>query len=545
MIGPPVKDAAAEDLKSPVDAKGSVIEFNLETGDDMFYEWDDSQGDWVAVSSGGESLTNGRGYLLFLFDDKGTADADPLSPKLTLYADDDAGTEPSGNVTVSGLDTDADFHLLANPYNQAFNLKSLEDGSDNGLDGSSEFSSTVQIWDGGDSRGESGATEGSYVSFDVTTNADEMIDDVEDKTDGSVVSAWQAFFVQRASGSDDTQLTFKSGGQTATDTTERDIVGDTRAAEQGQEPTRIGFKLTVENSDGTQVARDEAASLYFHPDATPEADGFDASKLTPLTYPYATIGPVGPTAAGDTAIKAQESRPMDADSPLEVPFKMQTAGSIEGTARLRATQWYEVPSDWSLTLIDTKGTADPDDDEETALTRSDASGYTFKIDAPEKQAMAQRHPARLGGDVSRTQGTSTPRPHRPEALPLADAPESKTQSPANSTPRFKVRVNASGTPVDPAASDAHVEDRYAVSEPSPNPVQGDATLDIAVHRSQDVQVALYNVIGQQVATVHRGTLPGEETTSLRLDVSSLSSGVYFVQIDGEDFTTTKQVTVIR
>jgi hypothetical protein len=244
-------------------------------------------------------------------------------------------------------------------------------------------------------------------------------------------------------------------------------------------------------------------------------------------------------------MKAQESRPLQSESPLTVvPFRLRTAGDVSGTAQIRADQWYEVPSDWSLTLIDTKRTADPDDDVETALTPSDASGYTFEIDVQEKRAMARRHPARLGGEASQTQETSAPRPHRPETLRLTDASASKTQSPANSTPRFKVRVNASGTPVDPAA-DAHVEDRYAVSGPSPNPVQGGATLDIAVHRSQDVQVALYNVLGQQVATVHRGTLPGEKTTSLRLDVSSLSSGVYFVQIDGEDFTTTKKVTVIR
>ena len=645
MIGPPVDGATAGDLKSPVDGNGSVIEFDLQSGDDMFYKWDDTQsggGDWAPVSSGGESLANGRGYLLFLFDDKGTLDADPLSPELTLYAD--AGTEPSGGVTVSGLETSADFHLLANPYNQAFNLRSLEDVDGNRLDQSgSSFASAVQIWDGGATSDESAATAGSYVSFDVGTKAGSMIDNVEDTPNGTVASAWQAFFVERT-GSSDTELTFQSGGQTATDTTERDIVGDEKSRAPGQGPSRIGFKLTVENSDGTQVARDEAASLYFHPDATPEADDFDASKLTPLTHPYATIGPVGPTAAGDTAIKAQESRPMDAESPLEVPFQMQTAGSIEGTARLRATQWHKVPSDWSLTLIDTKGTADSDDDVETALTRSDASGYTFEIDAQEKRAITGRHPTRLGGGASRgtsTQGTSTPRPHRPEALRLADAPESRALSQTDSIPRFTVRVEGTGDrpPVELAAFDARVEDRrarlswqtasetnnagfyvqhrplpsddetttpaewsslgfvegagttdrsrrytfeteqlspglhafrlrqvdtdgravhskplevtvsmeapYAVSGPSPNPVQGGTTLDVAVRRAQDVQVALYNVLGQRVATVHRGTLPGEETTSLRLDASSLSSGVYFVRVDGEDFTTTKQVTVVR
>jgi hypothetical protein len=630
MIGPPVRKVAPVDLESISDPAGSVIEFNLQTDDDMFYRWDDTKsggGGWAAVTDPDASFENGRGYLLFLFDDEGTDHADPLDPTLPIQARRGDAIVPTSNVAVSNLNTGADFHLLANPYNQPFNLTSLQDEQGDGLESSDEFSLTVQIWNGGDSRGESNATKGTYVPFNVGGT-----DDTDD-----VVSAWQAFFVSRTSNSDDTRLTFKKGGRTSGD---REIVGSESTASSSK-IARLGFELTVEASDGTQVARDEAASLYFHPEATAGADGFDAPKLTPLTHPYATIGPVGPTAAGDTAIKAQESRPMDAESPLEVPFQMQTAGSIEGTARLRATQWYEVPSDWSLTLIDTKGTADPDDDVETALTRSDASGYTFEIDAPEKRAITGRHPTRLGGDASRTQGTSTPRPHRPEALRLADAPESKTLSPADSIPRFTVRVSASGDrlPVELAAFDARVEDRrarlswqtagetnnagfyvqhrplpsddetttpaewsslgfvegagttdqsrrytfeteqlspgphafrlrqvdtdgravhsqplevtvsmeapYAVSGPSPNPVQGGATLDVAVRRAQDVQVALYNVLGQRVATVHRGTLPGEETTSLRLDASSLSSGVYFVRVDGEDFATTKQVTVVR
>jgi hypothetical protein len=647
MIGPPVDGANAQDLKSPADTDGSVIEFNLDSGDDMFYKWDDTQsggGDWAAVSDGTTTVTDGRGYLLFLFDDAGTPNADPLNPELTLYAD--AGSEASGDVAVSGLDTGANFHLLANPYNQAFDLRSLEDESNSGLDGSTEFSSTVQVWDGGPSSAEDQAnTAGSYVTFDVTTNAGEMIDDVEDKTDGSVVSAWQGFFVERT-GSSDTQLTFRSGGRTATDGEERDVVGDEKSRAPGREPARIGFKLTVENSDGMQVARDEAASLYFHPDATTEADGFDASKLTPLTHPYATIGPVGPTAASDTAIKAQESRPMDAESPLKVPFRVQTAGAIEGTAHLRATQWHEVPSGWSLTLVDTKGTDTPADDVETALTRSDTSEYTFAIETPEKRATARRHPTRLDGDASQTQGASTPRPRRPEALRLADTPENKTLSAADSIPRFTVRVTASGDrlPVELAAFDARATGRRArlswqtagetnnagfyvqhrplpsgeetttptdnspaewssvgfvegagttgrsrryafeteelspgphafrlrqidmggraaysqplevtvameashmVSGPSPNPVRGGATLDVAVRRAQDVQVALYNVLGQRVATAYRGTLPGEETTTLRVDASWLSSGVYFARVDGEDFTTTKRLTVVR
>ena len=172
MIGPPVQNVAPVDLESISDPAGSVIEFDLASGDHMFFEWDDSQGEWAAVtgadSTNSSSFQNGRGYLLFLFDDEGTPNADPLDPTLPIQARRGDAIVPTSDVTVSNLNTSANFHLLANPYNQAFDLASLVDGDGNSLNESgSDFSVTVQIWDGGDSSGESNATQGSYVQPNV------------------------------------------------------------------------------------------------------------------------------------------------------------------------------------------------------------------------------------------------------------------------------------------------------------------------------------------------------------------------------------------
>ena len=128
--------------------------------------WDDAQagaGGWVSVmdSARASALQNGRSYLLFLFDDEGTANADSLDATLPIHARRGNVIVPTTDVTVQDLGpSDESLHLLANPYNQPFNLTSLEDEQGDGLGHSGAFSSTVQIWDDGDTSGEGSATQG-------------------------------------------------------------------------------------------------------------------------------------------------------------------------------------------------------------------------------------------------------------------------------------------------------------------------------------------------------------------------------------------------
>lgn len=621
LIGPPVQNVAPEDLESKSDPAGSVIEFDLPTGDDMFFEWDDGAGQWTAVtdSASSSSFVNGRAYLLFLFDDEGTPDADPLDPTLSFHARRGNAIVPTADVQVDNLDADASFHFLANAYNKPFNLTHLEDPDGNAISsGASGFKTVVQIWDGGDTSGEDQATQGSYLVFDTANNQGQMIDD--GSTDGSVVSAWQGFCVER-DGSSETTLTFKSGGRTSGD---RDIVGSKTSA-AGPDPVRIGLKLAVEEG-GEQIARDVASALSFHPEATAGPDAYDASKLTPLTYPYAVLGPVGPIAGGDTSIKAQESRPLDQELPLEVPLRLKTEGEMTGTATIQGHQWQGVPEDWTVTLIDTKGTADPSDDVEHELTGSGSDGYEFTIggEAPKNVAgtISTDPPSRGGGDSG----------DLPEQLSLSEAVPQKT-SPSDST-RFQIRVDGSSLPVELAAFDATLTDQAAhlqwrtasetdnagfqvqhrppgtdafqplgfveskapggtsttarqyryetetlpagqhgfrlrqvdtdgsasLSDPvavqvglgsavqvgvAPNPVRTEATLTLRVRSEQDVTARLYDVLGRQVRTLHHGPLAPQRRHAFPLQAEGLSSGLYLLQVEGEQFQETRRVPIVQ
>jgi hypothetical protein len=454
LVGPPVTGATAGDLISGSDANGSVVEFSLPEGA-MFYKWDDtagSGGDWSALTDPSAGFRNGRGYLLFLFDDEGSPDADPLNPSITL--DVATGTVPTNDVSVTGLNTDAQFHVLANPFNEPFDLTSLEQGGTGLGTGSADFSATVQIWDGGATTAEDKAQPGSYVDVSINTTANSG--PARMAPDGDVVSAWQGLVVERTNTGSETatQLTFDKAGRT--DGT-RSIVGSKANARTAEPPyVHVGLKMTVTDDRGVQVARDEAASLYFHPNATKGWDAFDASKLEPLASRYAVIGPVGRVRGDSTAMKAVESQPVDTAS-ITIPVQLRTEGAVSGTARIATDGWTGVPKSWTVTLIDTKGTVRTEDDEHTEITPQDS--YTFALSPPETKD-AKASTASAAGTMSPTsQSTGMRAPDVPvqvralkskqSAGPVADTVETnsavhaQTRAQASTgptPPRFKVRI---------------------------------------------------------------------------------------------------------
>jgi hypothetical protein len=84
-----------------------------------------------------------------------------------------------------------------------------------------------------------------------------------------------------------------------------------------------------------------------------------------------------------------------------------------------------------------------------------------------------------------------------------------------------------------------------LTAPAPNPVQNRATLSFAVKEAQETTIRLYNVLGQEVATLYRGTPTAGESQRLDLSATGLSSGVYFLRLQAGGQTRTQKVTVMR
>ena len=80
--------------------------------------------------------------------------------------------------------------------------------------------------------------------------------------------------------------------------------------------------------------------------------------------------------------------------------------------------------------------------------------------------------------------------------------------------------------------------------PFPNPATAQSTVRYQLPEDGPVQIALYNVLGQRVATL----ADGEQTAGnkqVTLNTRSLSSGVYFVRLQTEGQTFTEKITVVK
>jgi len=78
----------------------------------------------------------------------------------------------------------------------------------------------------------------------------------------------------------------------------------------------------------------------------------------------------------------------------------------------------------------------------------------------------------------------------------------------------------------------------------PNPVRRQARVSLALPEAQSVQVELYDLLGRRVQTVTDGRLE-RGANELSLQTRGLASGTYLLRVRGDQFVTTRRITVVR
>lgn len=79
----------------------------------------------------------------------------------------------------------------------------------------------------------------------------------------------------------------------------------------------------------------------------------------------------------------------------------------------------------------------------------------------------------------------------------------------------------------------------------PNPFNPQTQFNLSVSQTQRVSVGVYNVLGQRVATLFRGTVAAQQNHTFRFDAASLPGGIYLIQVRGEHFLETQQVVLLK
>jgi hypothetical protein len=85
---------------------------------------------------------------------------------------------------------------------------------------------------------------------------------------------------------------------------------------------------------------------------------------------------------------------------------------------------------------------------------------------------------------------------------------------------------------------------FALSQNYPNPFNPSTKIDFTIPSNSLVQLKVYNLLGQEVATLVNGTLTSG-THTVTFDASKLSSGIYMYKITAGSFVSTRKMVLLK
>ena len=115
-----------------------------------------------------------------------------------------------------------------------------------------------------------------------------------------------------------------------------------------------------------------------------------------------------------------------------------------------------------------------------------------------------------------------------------------TDTPTEWTPRFELVVVASSS----VATEDEAEG-FALSLVAPNPAVNAASLTLRVDAPQYVIATVVDALGRVVATPFADELAPSTDAQITVDTAILAPGTYVVRVEGETFSQSRRLTVVR
>ena len=85
---------------------------------------------------------------------------------------------------------------------------------------------------------------------------------------------------------------------------------------------------------------------------------------------------------------------------------------------------------------------------------------------------------------------------------------------------------------------------FELTRAAPNPFRSATRMRLTVPEAQRVEAIVYNTLGQRVRSVLDRRIGANEPVDLKIGADDLSSGAYFVRVQGERFEATRKVVVV-
>ncbi len=86
---------------------------------------------------------------------------------------------------------------------------------------------------------------------------------------------------------------------------------------------------------------------------------------------------------------------------------------------------------------------------------------------------------------------------------------------------------------------------YLLKRAFPNPFNPQTSFSLLIDSEQQVDVGVYNMTGQRVATIFNGVLTGQEWHQMTFEAGGLSSGSYLIRSVGDGFRNTQTVVLMK
>lgn len=96
----------------------------------------------------------------------------------------------------------------------------------------------------------------------------------------------------------------------------------------------------------------------------------------------------------------------------------------------------------------------------------------------------------------------------------------------------------------PVKEEKQEETEYKLEQNFPNPFNPTTTITYTIPKSGRVQLAVFNLLGQEVALIFEG-YQGAGMHEVEFRNAELPSGIYFYRIQAQDFVETKKLTILR
>lgn len=264
MLASPTNKMPIQDLVAFTPIQG----FSDGHSKNFYTSWDGTE--WTTPSALSDSLENGKGYILYFFDN---SDAESSSLPIKLRA---TGTVSSSDVSID-LHTSGDkFNFIGNPFDSAIDFSGIS------VNGGSLASSIGQVYNP--------ATQ----SYQTTTSL------------GDSVSSWQGIMIENSTASSiiiPTSSIIESGNF---------------LKDRNYEASYIVISL----KDEASVIEDELV-IMFSDQASLNWDTMDAIKLAPLNSTYVSLSGIG--LREDAQInQTQISLPNKLEKSISIPLEIST-----------------------------------------------------------------------------------------------------------------------------------------------------------------------------------------------------------------------------